>query len=526
MTEAESILDGKTSLGIEFGSTNIKAVLTDLGGRVLASGSYSWENSNVDGIWTYPLIQIEEGLRGCYSALREAVEKQYGLTPVTYGVIGISAMMHGIMALDKEGRLLAPFQTWRNTNTKKAADILTDAFQFNIPLRWTVAHVYQLILDEAPYMDDCVCAETLASYIHERLTGRRVTGIGDASGIFPIDEMTGDYDETMIRKFETMTGRDLRRIFPKVLKAGEPAGTLTAQGAAMLDETGSLKPGIPFCPPEGDAGTGMAATNAVLPGTGNVSAGTSTFAMIVLDRRLSKCYREIDMVTTPDGSPVAMAHANNGTSDINAWTGLFREFAGMLGAKVSDQQLYTMLFKKSLEGEPDAGGIASVGFYSGEGMLDLPAGVPMLVRRDGDMNLADFCRANIYGALAVVRIGLDLLLKDEKVRLTRLTGHGGLFKTPGVAQAYLAAAADTPVTVLETAGEGGPWGEALLGLYMLERQNGSGVPLGQFLEDRIFRDVKQTTIAPKPEDVRGFDAYMKEYRAVLEAERLAADRLK
>ena len=526
MTEKENIQGGKTALGIEFGSTNIKAVLTDLNGQVLASGSYGWENSNVDGIWTYPLVQIEAGLKGCYSALRKCVEEKYGITPSVYGVIGISAMMHGILALDAQGRLLAPFQTWRNTNTKKAADALTDLFQFNIPLRWTVAHVYQLMLDEAPYMDDCVCAETLASYIHERLTGQRVTGIGDASGIFPIDEKTGDYDETMIRKFESLTGRDLRKIFPKVLKAGEPAGSLTPEGAALLDESGTLQAGIPFCPPEGDAGTGMAATNAVLPGTGNVSAGTSTFAMIVLKKRLSKVYREIDMVTTPDGSPVAMAHANNGTSDINAWTGLFREFAQKLGVKIDDQQLFTMLFENSLEGAPDAGGIASVGFYSGEGMLDLSAGVPLLVRRDGAMNLADFYRAHIYGALAVVRIGLDLLLKDEKVQLTRLTGHGGLFKTPGVAQKYLAAAAGTPVTVLKTAGEGGPWGEALLGLYFLGKQAGSAETLGEFLQNHIFGGMEQTTIAPDPEDVRGFDEYMKEYRAALEAERLAVDRLK
>lgn len=526
MRAEESIRDGKTALGIEFGSTNIKAVLTDLTGKVLASGSCAWENSCVDGIWTYPLVQIEAGLKGCYSALRENVEKRYGLTPVTYGVIGISAMMHGILALSEDGRLLAPFQTWRNTNTQRAADILTEAFQFNIPQRWTVAHVYQLMLEEAPYLDECVCATTLASYIHERLTGQRVTGVGDASGIFPVDEKTCDYDQAMLDTFEAMTGRGVRRLFPKVLKAGVAAGRLTPQGAALLDETEALQPGVPFCPPEGDAGTGMVATNAVCPGTGNVSAGTSTFAMIVLEKRLSKVYREIDMVTTPDGSPAAMAHANNGTSDINAWTGMFGEFAKMLGVSLEDGKLYTMLFEKSLEGAPDAGGLASIGFYSGEGMLSLPEGVPLFVRRDGGMNLADFYRAQIYGALAVVRIGLELLLKNEKVPLTRLTGHGGLFKTPGVAQRYLAAAAGTPVTVLETAGEGGPWGEALLGLYFLARKSGSRESLGAFLQEHIFRDMKQSTIEPAPEDIAGFDAYMKEYRAALYIERLAAEKLK
>lgn len=525
MGAEESIRSGKTSLGIEFGSTNIKAVLTDLTGKVLATGSYGWENRCVDGIWTYPLVEIEEGLRGCYQALRENVEKRFCLRPATYGVIGISAMMHGILALSSDGRLLAPFQTWRNTNTQKAADILTEKFKFNIPLRWTVAHVYQLMLEEAPYLDECACAATLASYIHERLTGQRVTGIGDASGIFPIDEKTGDYDQTMLDTFEAMTGRDLKRLFPKVLAAGEAAGKLTPQGAALLDETGTLQPGVPFCPPEGDAGTGMVATNAVEPHTGNVSAGTSTFAMIVLDRRLSRVYREIDMVTTPDGSPVAMAHANNGTSDINAWTGLFGEFAKMLGVSVDDGQLFTMLFEKSLAGAPDAGGLVDIGFYSGEGMLLLPEGVPLFVRRSGDLNLADFYRAHIYGALAVVRIGLELLLKDEKIPLTRLTGHGGLFKTPGVAQRYLAAAAGTPVTVLETAGEGGPWGEALLGLYFLAKQGGSQETLGAFLDNHIFRDMKQSTVAATAEEIAGFDAYMKEYRAALEVERLAAQKL-
>ena len=526
MRAEESIRTGNTALGIEFGSTNIKAVLTDLSGSVLATGSWQWENSCVDGIWTYPLVQIEEGLRGCYSALREDVQKRYGLTPVTYGVMGVSAMMHGILALSEDGRLLAPFQTWRNTNTQRASDILTETFQFNIPQRWTVAHVYQLMLEEAPYLDACVCATTLASYVHERLTGRRVTGVGDASGIFPIDEKTCDYDQSMLDAFEKLTGRDIKRLFPRVLKAGEAAGRLTPQGAAMLDETGTLQPGVPFCPPEGDAGTGMVATNAVLPGTGNVSAGTSTFAMIVMDGRLSKVYREIDMVSTPDGSPAAMAHANNGTSDINAWTGMFGEFAKMLGVPLDDGKLYTMLFEKSLEGAPDAGGLASIGFYSGEGMLSLPEGVPLFLRRDGGLGLADFYRSQIYGALAVVRIGLDLLLKKEKVPLTRLTGHGGLFKTPGVAQRYLAAAAGTPVTVLETAGEGGPWGEALLGLYYLARRAGKQESLGTFLQEAVFRDMKQSEVSPTPDDIAGFDAYMKEYRAALEVERLAVEKIR
>ncbi len=528
MGAKEIIERGEAALGIEFGSTRIKAVLIDRKGTVLAVGFHDWENSLIDGIWTYPLEEIHAGLRDCYSSLRKAVEEKYGITLKKLGAMGISAMMHGYMAFDQEGTLLTPFQTWRNSNTEKAADALTELFDFNIPLRWTIAHLYQCILDEEAHVPQLSFVTTLDSYIHWRLTGERVTGIGDAAGIFPIDSEAHDYDGVMLSKFDKLIeGKyswKTREILPKVLSAGEAAGVLTAEGAAFLDESGNLEPGIPLCPPEGDAGTGMVATNSVAPRTGNVSAGTSTFAMLVLEKGLSKLYREIDMVTTPDGYPVAMSHANNGTSDLNAWVNIFKEFTELFGIQADMGDLFGKLYRNSLTGDPDCGGVLPYGYFSGEGITHLNEGRPMLIRMpDSRFTLANFMRANLYSSLGAVKLGLDILLKEEKVKVEKIMGHGGLFKTKGVAQRYLAAAVNAPVTVMDTASEGGPWGEALLAAYMLD---GKGRSLSEYLNEEIFASQSGSTIAPTEEDVAGFEAFMARYKAGIPAERAAVECLK
>ncbi len=528
MGAKEIIERGEAALGIEFGSTRIKAVLIDRKGTVLAVGFHDWENSLIDGIWTYPLEEIHAGLRDCYSSLRKAVEEKYGITLKKLGAMGISAMMHGYMAFDQDGTLLTPFQTWRNSNTEKAADALTELFDFNIPLRWTIAHLYQCILDEEAHVPQLSFVTTLDSYIHWRLTGERVTGIGDAAGIFPIDSEAHDYDGVMLSKFDKLIeGKyswKTREILPKVLSAGEAAGVLTAEGAAFLDESGNLEPGIPLCPPEGDAGTGMVATNSVAPRTGNVSAGTSTFAMLVLEKGLSKLYREIDMVTTPDGYPVAMSHANNGTSDLNAWVNIFKEFTELFGIQADMGDLFGKLYRNSLTGDPDCGGVLPYGYFSGEGITHLNEGRPMLIRMpDSRFTLANFMRANLYSSLGAVKLGLDILLKEEKVKVEKIMGHGGLFKTKGVAQRYLAAAVNAPVTVMDTASEGGPWGEALLAAYMLD---GKGRSLSEYLNEEIFASQSGSTIAPTEEDVAGFEAFMARYKAGIPAERAAVECLK
>ncbi len=528
MGAKEIIERGEAALGIEFGSTRIKAVLIDRKGTVLAVGFHDWENSLIDGIWTYPLEEIHAGLRDCYSSLRKAVEEKYGITLKKLGAMGISAMMHGYMAFDQEGTLLTPFQTWRNSNTEKAADALTELFDFNIPLRWTIAHLYQCILDEEAHVPQLSFVTTLDSYIHWRLTGEKVTGIGDAAGIFPIDSEAHDYDGVMLSKFDKLIeGKypwKTREILPKVLSAGEAAGVLTAEGAAFLDESGNLEPGIPLCPPEGDAGTGMVATNSVAPRTGNVSAGTSTFAMLVLEKGLSKLYREIDMVTTPDGYPVAMSHANNGTSDLNAWVNIFKEFTELFGIQADMGDLFGKLYRNSLTGDPDCGGVLPYGYFSGEGITHLNEGRPMLIRMpDSRFTLANFMRANLYSSLGAVKLGLDILLKEEKVKVEKIMGHGGLFKTKGVAQRYLAAAVNAPVTVMDTASEGGPWGEALLAAYMLD---GKGRSLSEYLNEEIFASQSGSTIAPTEEDVAGFEAFMARYKAGIPAERAAVECLK
>ncbi len=524
MGAKELIESGKTAIGIEFGSTRIKGVLIDLKGAVLATGSHTWENSLIDGIWTYGLDEITEGLQDCYAKLAGDVKDKYGVTLTTTGALGISAMMHGIMTFDKAGNLLSPFQTWRNSNTQKAADELTELFGFNIPLRWTIAHLYQCILDDEPYMKDADFVTTLDSYATWKLTGEKNTGVGDASGIFPIDSNTNDYDQGMMDKFEKLiAGKGYpwkaKDILPKVLVAGEKAGTLTEEGAKWLDPSGNLKAGIPVAPSEGDAGTGMVATNSVGPRTGNVSAGTSTFAMIVLEQGLSKLYREIDMVTTPTGLPVAMSHANNGTTHINAWTGLFGEFAKAAGFELDDGKLYETLFKASLDGDKDCGGLLSYGYYSGEGVTHLNEGRPMFAYMpDSKMNLANFMRSHIYTSFGAVKIGTDILFKDEGAKVDRITGHGGIFTTKGVAQKYLAAAMNAPVTVMDTASEGGPWGMAILAAFMID---GKGKKLEDYLESEIFAELKGSTIEPDKADVEGFEKFIEHYKAALDVEKAA-----
>ena len=525
MSGKESILTGKTALGIEFGSTRIKAVLIDYEGSVLATGTYDWENSFVDGIWTYELDEVERGLQGCYASLKQAVKDSYDVTPVTYGAIGISAMMHGYIALDQEDRQIARFQTWRNTNTTKAADALTEAFQFNIPLRWSVAHLYQRMLDREDHVENIASVFTLAAYIHYKLTGQKVIGVGDAAGMFPIDSDQMDYNQAMVERFDAMAAEAgypvrLRDVFPSVLVAGEAAGSLTKEGAALIDPSGELQSGIPLCPPEGDAGTGMTATNSVGPRTGNLSAGTSTFAMVVLEKQLSKIYREIDMVTTPSGFPVAMSHANNGTSDLNAWVGLFKEFCDLMGVEADMGTLFGKLYTHSLEGDADCGGLLAYGYYSGENITFINEGRPLFVRTaDSAFSLANFMRVNLYTSLGAVKLGMDILLKDEHVKLDRIMGHGGLFKTPGVAQRYLAAAVNAPVSVMSTASEGGAWGIALLAAYLAEgKEKGK---LEEWLEKDIFVHLAGETIDPDPAEVEGYEVFTRRYVAGLEAEKAA-----
>lgn len=523
----QAILNGETALGIELGSTRIKGVLIDRKGEVIAVGIHDWENSLIDNIWTYSLEDIHKGVQHCYATMRDSVEEQYGVTIHQIGSIGVSAMMHGYMALDKEGKQIAPFQTWRNTNTQQAADELTELFQFNIPLRWSVAHLYQRILDGENHVKDLDYVTTLSGYIHWLLTGKRVMGIGDASGMFPIDSEKNDYNEEMVQQFNKLIAPigyswTLRDIFPEVQVAGDDAGSLTEEGAKFLDTTGNLKAGIPMCPPEGDAGTGMVATNAVAPRTGNVSAGTSTFAMVVLEKQLGKLYREIDMVTTPTGFPVAMSHANNGTSDLNAWVSIFKEFSEMMGMKADAGELYGKLYNKSLEGDADCGGLLAYGYYSGENITMINEGrLAFLRTADSKFNLANFMRVNLFTSLGAVKMGMDILTEDEKVKVERITGHGGFFKTKGVGQRYLAAAVKAPVTVLNTASEGGAWGIALLAAYLVDKKENE--KLEEYLESRIFQKMNGDTITPTTEDMEGFAKFMEHYKAGLEIEKCAID---
>ena len=530
MGAKELIIEGKTALGIELGSTRIKGVLIDYQGNVLAVGIHDWENSFIDNIWTYSLAEIHAGVRDCYNSLRKIVEETYGVTLKKIGSIGVSAMMHGYMALDKEGRQIAPFQTWRNTNTQQAADELTELFDFNIPLRWTVAHLYQRILDGEKHVEKLDYVSTLSGYIHWKLTGERVIGVGDAAGMFPIDSDTIDYDAGMKEKFDDLIrpygySWKLEDIFPKVLAAGENAGYLTEEGAAFLDETGNLESGIMMCPPEGDAGTGMTATNSVAPRTGNVSAGTSVFAMVVLEKALEKVHEEIDMVTTPAGDAVAMVHCNNCTSDLNAWVNIFKEFAEAFGMKVDMNDLFGTLYNKALEGDADCGGLMSYNFFAGEPVVGLDEGRPLFVRMpDSKFNLANFMRANLYASLEVLKVGMDILLKEEKVVVDEILGHGGLFKTKGVGQSILAAALDTPVSVMETAGEGGAWGIALLASYMNNKAEDEA--LDDYLDAKVFAGQKGTKMDPDPKDVEGYNTFIERFKKTLPIMKAATETMK
>ena len=525
-TDAKSIIEnGKAILGIEFGSTRIKAVLIDPENRPIAQGSHTWENQLVDGLWTYSIEAIWYGLQDCYADLRKNVKEQYDIEIETLAAIGVSAMMHGYMAFNKQQEILVPFRTWRNTNTAKAAAELSDLFVFNIPLRWSISHLYQAIHDNEEHVKDIDYLTTLAGYIHWLITGERVLGIGDASGMLPIDPQTKNYSAAMIEKFDNLVADrgyqwKLADILPRVLPAGKNAGFLTPEGAKRLDVSGHLKAGIPVCPPEGDAGTGMVATNAVKPRTGNVSAGTSSFSMIVLEKDLSRPYEVIDIVTTPDGNPVAMVHCNNCTSDLNAWVNLFKEYQELMGMPVDMNQVYEKLYNHALKGAADCGGLLSYNYFSGEPVTGMAEGRPMFVRSANDkFTLANFMRANLYAAVGVLKIGNDILFNDEHIKVDKITGHGGLFKTKGVGQRILAAALNSPISVMETAGEGGPWGMAILGSYLVN--NTANLSLPEFLDEKVFAGNQGTEIAPTPEDVAGFNAYIKKYNRCLPIEAAA-----
>lgn len=528
---AKTIIEsGKAILGIEFGSTRIKAVLIDTDNNPIAQGSFEWENQLVDGLWTYSIDTIWKGLQDCYADLRKNVEAEYDCEIKQLAAIGISAMMHGYMAFGKDENILVPFRTWRNTNTAKAAAELSELFHFNIPLRWSISHVYQAILNGEDHINKIDFLTTLAGYIHWQLTGKKVLGVGDASGMLPIDSNTNNYDAEMVAKFDKLIepknlGWKILDILPEVLNAGEDAGVLTEEGAKKLDPSGTLQAGTPLCPPEGDAGTGMVATNAVRQRTGNVSAGTSSFSMIVLEKALSQPYEVIDMVTTPDGSPVAMVHCNNCTSDLNAWVGLFKQYQELLGVPVDMNEVFGKLYNHALEGDADCGGLIAYNYISGEPVTGLAEGRPMFVRSANDhFNLANFMRVNLYASVAVLKIGNDVLFKDEKVQVDRITGHGGLFKTKGVGQRILAAAINSPISVMETAGEGGAWGIALLAGYLVN--NEEKLSLADYLDKKVFAGNTGVEIAPTAEDVAGFDKYIETYKAGLAIEKAAVENKK
>lgn len=518
---------GKAVLGIEFGSTRIKAVLIGDGNVPVAQGSHEWENRLTDGIWTYTEADIWDGLADCYADLKRDVKETYGVTLRGFRACGISAMMHGYLAFDEGGKLLVPFRTWRNTITEEASDKLTALFAYHIPQRWSIAHLYQAILNGEEHVKDVRFFTTLAGFVHWRLTGRKVLGVGDASGMFPIDSRTADYREDLIRKFDALPEVQkfpwkLEEILPASLRAGEEAGILTAEGAKLLDPEGDLLPGIPLCPPEGDAGTGMTATNSVTVRTGNVSAGTSVFSMVVLEKPLSRVYPELDLVTTPTGREVAMVHCNNCTSDLNAWVGIFDEFAKAAGFSMDKGALFELLYRRAMEGDPDCGGVLAYNFFSGEPVAGITAqeGMPAVFHRpDGNFTLANLMRANLSAAFGALKLGNDILMKQEHVKVDRLMGHGGIFKTKGVAQNLLAAAMDAPVTVMETAGEGGAYGMALLASYLVNRKENE--ELGAWLERAVFAGSRGETVAPDPADVEGFDRWILNYRKGLAAEQEA-----
>lgn len=525
-SDAKSTIEtGKAILGIELGSTRIKAVLIDQENKPIAQGNHTWENQLVDGLWTYSIEAIWSSLQDCYADLRSNVKNLYGIEIENLAAIGVSAMMHGYMPFNAKEEILVPFRTWRNTNTGRAAAALSDLFVYNIPLRWSISHLYQAILDNEAHVKDIDFLTTLAGYVHWQLTGEKVLGIGDASGMLPIDPTTHNYSAEMVAKFDKLIAPNqyswtLQDILPKVLSAGESAGVLTPEGSKRLDASGHLKAGIPVCPPEGDAGTGMVATNAVKQRTGNVSAGTSSFSMIVLEKELSKPYEMIDMVTTPDGSLVAMVHCNNCTSDLNAWVNLFKEYQELLGIPVDMNEIYSKLYNIALTGDTDCGGLLSYNYISGEPVTGLAEGRPLFVRSANDkFNLANFMRSHLYASVGVLKIGNDILFNEEKIKVDRITGHGGLFKTKGVGQRILAAAINSPISVMETAGEGGAWGIALLGSYLVNNEKKQS--LADFLDEKVFVGDAGIEVSPTAEDVAGFNTYIENYKAGLPIEEAA-----
>lgn len=548
----DAIAAGRTALGIELGSTRIKACLVDADDPsiVLAVGAHEWENAYVDRLWTYSLDSVWDGLRAAYAALVADAQDRYGVTPTGFGALGVSAMMHGYLAFDGGGELLVPFRTWRNTSTGPAARELTELLGVNIPLRWSIAHLHQAVLDAEPHIPQVRFVTTLAGYVHWRLTGRKVLGVGDASGMFPIDHGPAgtaavdpglsdraasdgaagrsnrpDYAADLVARYDALAdGRipPLRSLLPEVLVAGEAAGELTAEGAALLDPSGTLLPGVPLCPPEGDAGTGMVATASVAPRTGNVSAGTSIFAMVVLEHPLAEVHDELDVVTTPAGDPVAMVHCNNGASELAEWAGLFGRFAAASGAPADPDAVFDTLLREALTGEDDAGGLLAYNHLAGEPIAGLDEGRPLLIRSSGSrFTLGNLMRAEVYGVFATLALGMRVL-DQEGVALDRMLAHGGVFRTAGVAQRFLAGALDAPVSVAHTASEGGAWGIAVLAAYLRSRGDGTEGPgLDAYLGERVFRDVVFETADPRPEDVAGFAAYLDRYDAGLAVERAA-----
>lgn len=523
----EAIRQGRTALGMELGSTRIKAVLVDENHNPIASGSHTWENRYENNLWTYGLPDIWNGIQDSFGNVAAAVKEKYGETLTTVGSIGISAMMHGYLALDESGGLLVPFRTWRNTMTGEASEKLSELFSFPIPQRWSIAHLYQAMLNKEEHVEQIKYLTTLAGYVHFMLSGERVLGIGDASGMFPVDSDALNYQESMVRQFDELVKEEgiswrLEEILPKIRLAGEPGGILNEAGAALLDPSGNLKPGILLCPPEGDAGTGMAATGSVEKSTGNVSAGTSVFAMVVLEKGLSRVYPEIDLVATPSGDPVAMVHCNNCTSDLNAWVSLFGEFASACGMNISQDELYSTLFRQALKGDKDCGGLLSYNYLSGEHVTGFSEGRPLFIRRpESAFGLENFMRVHLYTALGALKMGMDLLLKEEQVKLLRLTGHGGFFKTTDAGQRIMAAAMGVEVSVMETAGEGGAWGAALLAAYMIWKKEGE--TLSEYLSQQVFKGQTGTVVNPDPEDEQGFEQFMEQYRAGLMVERAAVE---
>lgn len=523
MTVKDKIIQGQTSLGIELGSTRIKAVLIDDSFAPIASGSHTWENKFENGYWTYSLEDIHNGIRSCYADLAKNVAEQYGVTLETVGSMGVSAMMHGYMAFDKEDNLLAPFRTWRNTTTEQAANELTELFKFNVPQRWSVSHLYQAVLNKEEHLSRLAYINTLAGYIHFRLTGRYEVGIGEASGIFPVENK--DYNsgymkllnEKLAEKGFDVPAQDL---FPAVRLAGDKGAFLTEEGARFLDPSGNLRSGIPVCPPEGDAGTGMTATNSVLPGTGNVSAGTSIFAMLVLDKPLEGYYPEIDIVTTPDGSPVAMVHCNNCCGELDRWVSIFGEFAALTGHSLGKTELYNLLYTNAIKSSPDCSGVTAYNYISGEPVTGLEKGKPMYFSKgDREFTLGEFFRAQLYSSMAALKIGMDILFCKEKARADKFTGHGGLFKVQGAAQQILADGLDTDVSVMKTAGEGGAWGMALLAAYM----NEENISLSEFLDKKVFSDMESSTLSPTKEGSEGFNKFIESYKAGLSAQMIVSE---